>query len=75
MINSNQIIAFGLLAQEDHARLGPQFARAFPIDETPCFAELLDAIDRADRASWRDCHAATDQGRTEPRHSQLPARN
>ena len=60
MSNSKQIIAIGLLTQDDLARLGPQFARAFPIDETPCFGELLHAVDQADRAIWRERDAATD---------------
>ena len=46
---SRQIIAIGLLTAHDVSRLGPGFKRLYPIDETPCFNELLRAIDEADR--------------------------
>ncbi len=49
-----RIIAVGLLTGRDLERLGPSFARAYPIDETPCFGNLLAAIDDADRELWRD---------------------
>ncbi len=49
-----RIIAVGLLTGRDLERLGPSFARAYPIDQTTCFAELLAAIDDADRDLWRD---------------------
>ncbi|WBO24475.1 hypothetical protein [Sphingomonas abietis] len=39
----------GLLTQRDVSLLGPNFDRMYPIDETPHFAELLKAIDDADR--------------------------
>jgi hypothetical protein len=53
----NRIVAVGLLTQRDLDALGSGFARAFPIDDTPCFRELLLAIDEADRELWceRDC--------------------
>ena len=47
------IIAHSLVTCEVLELLGPHFARAFPVDETPCFGELLNAIDEADRALWR----------------------
>jgi hypothetical protein len=46
----NRIVAIGLLTARDLERLGTSFTRAYPIDETPCFGELLRAIDEADRA-------------------------
>ena len=49
-----RIIAVGLLTGRDLERLGPSFQRCYPIDETPCFGELLAAIDEADRDLWRD---------------------
>ena len=44
----------GLLTQRDLDLLGTGFDRVFPIDETPCFGELLRAIDEADRELWRE---------------------
>ena len=53
-MDQEQIIAIGLLTQGDVDRLGPTFRRLYPVDETPCFGELLAAIDEADRRVWRD---------------------
>jgi hypothetical protein len=30
------------------------FSRAWPVDDTPCFSQLLQAIDEADRENWRE---------------------
>lgn len=49
-----RIIAVGLLTQQDLELLGPTFGRAFPVDDTPCFTNLLRAIDEADRELWRE---------------------
>lgn len=46
----DRIVAVGLLTQDDLAALGPAFERAYPIDESPCFVQLLRAIDEVDRA-------------------------
>jgi hypothetical protein len=43
------IVAIGLLTQQDLDMLGGGFRRAFMIDDTPCFEELLSAIDAAER--------------------------
>lgn len=48
-----RIVAVGLLTQVDVQKLGATFDRLWPVDETPCFSELLQAIDEADRAVWR----------------------
>lgn len=45
----NHIVALALVTQDELRLLGPQFDRAFPRNETPCFGELLAAIDEADR--------------------------
>jgi hypothetical protein len=50
----NRIVAVGLLTQRDLDALGSGFARAFPIDNTPCFEQLLRAIDEADRELGRE---------------------
>ena len=44
-----KIVAVGLLTQRDVDVLGHGFSRLWPVDETPCFSELLQAIDDADR--------------------------
>lgn len=45
----DRIIAVGLLTQQDINVLGQGFSRLWPVDETPCFTDLLQAIDDADR--------------------------
>lgn len=45
-----RISAFGLLTHADLNLLGPTFDRAWPVENAPSnFAELLHAIDRAER--------------------------
>ena len=48
-----RIVAIGLLTDDDLKRLGPQFSRAYPVEDVPCFGELMHAIDEADRDYWR----------------------
>jgi hypothetical protein len=43
-----RIVAIGLLTQSDLNLLGPTFSRAWPVEQTPTFTELLKAIDEAD---------------------------
>jgi hypothetical protein len=43
------IVAVALLTSEDLGRLGPTFHRVWPVEDTPCFQGLLEAIDIADR--------------------------
>jgi hypothetical protein len=47
---SERIVAVGLLTRRDLELLGPTFDRIWPVEEAPDFAELLRAIDEADRA-------------------------
>jgi hypothetical protein len=54
VLKSERIIAVGLLTQKDVRALGVNFTRLYPIDETPCFGQLLRAIDEADRQMWRE---------------------
>jgi hypothetical protein len=51
---SERIVAVGLLTRSDVQLLGPAFDRLWPIEEAPCFSGLLEAIDEADRALWRE---------------------
>jgi len=53
MLEEEKVVAVGLLTRSDLDRLGSNFTRAFPVDETPCFNGLLRAIDEADRVLWR----------------------
>ncbi len=48
-MSTERIIAVGLLSKSDLDRLGSRFDRLWPVDETPCFNGLLQAIDEADR--------------------------
>ena len=43
------IVAVGLLTQRELDLLGPAFDRLWPVENAPCFSELLKAIDDADR--------------------------
>ena len=53
-VGYERIVAVGLLTQRDLEVLGEGFKRIFPVDEAPCFGELLMAIDDADRELWRE---------------------
>ena len=41
----DQIVAVGLLTRRDVYLLGPTFTRIWPVEDTPCFSQLLQAID------------------------------
>ncbi len=62
MMRSNRIVAVGLLTRRDLDVLGPAFDRAYPLEESACFNDLLLAIDDADRELWRarDAHRASE---------------
>jgi hypothetical protein len=48
-VAKERIVAVALLTQTEVQRLGENFKRLWPVDETPCFAGLIEAIDAADR--------------------------
>jgi hypothetical protein len=48
-VEPRKIVAVGLLTQRDVDVLGHGFSRLWPVDETPCFTDLLQAIDEADQ--------------------------
>lgn len=48
-MTDDRIVAVGLLTRREVDLLGPTFERLWPVDETPCFSGLLQAIDDADR--------------------------
>lgn len=47
------IYAVALLTRSELTSLGPAFERAWPVEKATRFAELLAAIDDADRSFWR----------------------
>jgi hypothetical protein len=47
-VAEERIVAVGLLTQREVELLGHGFSRLWPVDETPCFTELIKAIDEAD---------------------------
>jgi hypothetical protein len=51
-----------LVTRGELTSLGPAFNRAWPVEKTPCFGELLAAIDEADRSHWRHEDKAAPQG-------------
>ena len=48
-VNRERVLPVGLPTECDLAKFGPSFVRAYPIDENPCFEDVLAAIDQADR--------------------------
>ena len=52
-MSGRQITTICLVTDEELSLLGAQFSRAWPIEQTPCFPGLLQAIDDAERDMWR----------------------
>jgi len=48
-LSDDRIVAVGLLTRRDVDLLGASFTRLWPVDETPCFDGLIEAIDKADQ--------------------------
>ena len=48
-MSRDRIIAVGLLTRHDLDALGRTFDRLWPVEKAPAFADLLEAIDEADR--------------------------
>ena len=53
ILAEDRIVAVGLLTQREVELLGHGFSRLWPLDDSPCFTELVNAIDQADRALKR----------------------
>ena len=69
-VANERIVAVALLTQVEVQRLGENFDRLWPVDETPCFAGLIEAIDAADREvrqnrAWDSAQAMPQQSRRE----------
>lgn len=58
-MSDERIVAVGLLTRNDVQLLGPAFSRLWPVEDTPCFGSLLQAIDDADRELRRDADVKT----------------
>jgi hypothetical protein len=52
-MTEERVIAVGLLTERDVQVLGQGFNRLWPVDDTPCFSQIIQAIDEADRQLWR----------------------
>ncbi len=50
-----RIIAVALLTEQDLDRLGATFTRLWPVENVPCFEDLLAAIDEAEKQLQGDC--------------------
>ena len=48
-MESLRIVAVALLTEPELQGFGAAFNRAWPVEDAPCFAGLLQAIDEADR--------------------------
>lgn len=61
-MTGDRIVAVGLLTEFDLNRLGDTFTRLWPVDDVPCFEELLAAIDEADRQLQANPQIRTREG-------------
>lgn len=50
----NRIVAVALLNRANLQMFGEDLRKVYPIEDAPCFSELLRAIDEADREHWRE---------------------
>ncbi|HEX4762381.1 MAG TPA: hypothetical protein VFU87_06270 [Sphingomicrobium sp.] len=57
------IVAIGLLTRRDLNLLGPTFTRVWPVEDSPGFDGLLEAIDEAERElnPSRNRHSAIEE--------------
>ena len=53
-VGSKRAVAVSLLVNEDVRMLAPAFSSLWPVDETPSFGSLLQAIDEADHEHRRE---------------------
>ena len=52
-----RIVAVGLLTQREVTLLGSQLSRLYPLEDDDAFADLVEAVDRADREFHRQMNA------------------
>ncbi len=53
VLEKERIVAVCLLTQRELNLLGHSFTRLWPVEETPCFEGLVEAIDEAEREGER----------------------
>ena len=53
-MSRNKMVAFAALTQVDLDTFAKDLKRVFPISDDPLFAELIRAIDQADRQRWHE---------------------
>lgn len=51
---SDGIVAVALLTRANLESFGQDLRKVYPVEDVTCFAELLSAIDTADREHWRE---------------------
>jgi hypothetical protein len=57
--DDQRIVAVGLLTRREVTLIGAQLSRLFPLNDCAAFAELLEAIDQADRERQSQAQAAS----------------
>ena len=62
---SERIFAVALVTRREGELLGPSFNRLWPVEDTPCFNGLLEAIDEADREIRRGAAASLGGGQSD----------
>lgn len=65
-MSRERIVAVGLLTQREVELLGHGFSRLWPVDESPCFGDLLQRIDEADRELRREANQSGAAKKKEP---------
>ena len=50
----DRIVAVALLTRGDLATFGSDLRKVYPVEESPAFSDLIQAIDKAEREQWRE---------------------
>ena len=53
-MRNERIVAVALLTRANLEMFGEDLRKVYPVEDVPCFPELLRAIDEADREHWRE---------------------
>jgi hypothetical protein len=53
-VPSERIVAVSLLTHSELDRYGSSLKKVFPVENSPCFTELLSLIEDADRERWQE---------------------
>lgn len=60
MDDERRVVAVGLLTRREVEMFGAQLARLYPLDDSGQFADLIEAIDEADRDHHRSANSRGD---------------